>query len=81
MRGDAVTSAILMRDPDYVPDSSAFLMRGRHNRQDFEQSDGTEDLREHRFRDYLAQVTDKGTGAGESKSLMSVQVAEPWWKP
>ena len=78
MRGDAVTSAILMRDPDYVPVSSAFLMRGRHNRQDFEQSDGTEDLREHRFRDYLAQVTDKGTGAGESKSLMSVLVAEPW---
>ena len=57
--GNAVTSANLMRDPDYVPVSSAFLMRGRHNRQDFEQSDGLADLREHRLRDDLAQVPDK----------------------
>ena len=60
MRRDAVASVILMRVPDYVPVPSAFLMCGRHNRQEFEQPDGIEDLREHRLRDYRAQVTDKG---------------------
>ena len=54
-----------MRAPDYVPVPSAFLMRGRHDRQEFEQPDGIEELKEHRLRDNRA-------GAGEKVSLMSV---------
>ena len=43
--GNAVTSALQMRGPDTVPATSAFR--------------GQADLREHRLRDDLAQVTDK----------------------